>query len=83
MEPKTYAAHDMLRDGSPVWVRTIRPDDQLRLAQFHGRLSPESVYLRYFELKPVLSDRRTRRCSSWSRVRASRCTAPWTKGLFA
>ena len=57
MESKTYAAEDMLRDGSPVWVRTIRPDDQLRLAQFHGRLSPESVYLRYFELKPVLSNR--------------------------
>jgi GNAT superfamily N-acetyltransferase len=55
MEARTYAAADVLRDGTPVWVRAIRPDDKQRLAEFHGRLSPESVYLRYFEYKPVLS----------------------------
>jgi GNAT superfamily N-acetyltransferase len=57
MEARAYAAADVLRDGTPVWVRAIRPDDQERLSQFHGRLSPESVYLRYFEYKPVLSPR--------------------------
>lgn len=57
MDAQAYAAADVLRDGSPVWVRAIRPDDKQRLAQFHGRLSPESVYLRYFEYKPVLSPR--------------------------
>jgi len=57
MEAKAYAAEDVLRDGTPVRIRAIRPDDRQRLAQFHGRLSPESVYLRYFELKPVLSER--------------------------
>jgi GNAT superfamily N-acetyltransferase len=55
MNAQVYAAADVLRDGTPVWVRAIRPDDKQRLAQFHGRLSPESVYLRYFEYKPVLS----------------------------
>jgi GNAT superfamily N-acetyltransferase len=57
MDAQAYAAADVLRDGAPVWVRAIRPDDKQRLAQFHGRLSPESVYLRYFEYKPVLSPR--------------------------
>jgi GNAT superfamily N-acetyltransferase len=57
MDARNYAAEDLLRDGTPVWVRAIRPDDKQRLAQFHGRLSPESVYLRYFEYKPVLAPR--------------------------
>jgi RimJ/RimL family protein N-acetyltransferase len=57
MEPGTYQATDALRDGSPVLVRAIRPEDKDRLTAFHARLSPESVYLRYFEYKPVLSPR--------------------------
>lgn len=57
MEARHYAAADLLRDGAPVWIRAIQPDDRERLARFHGRLSPESVYLRYFEYKPVLSAR--------------------------
>ena len=48
---------DVLRDGAPVWIRAIQPHDRERLALFHGRLSPESIYLRYFEYKPVLSPR--------------------------
>lgn len=55
MDAGGYGARDALRDGNPVWVRAIRPDDKQRLAEFHARLSPESVYLRYFEFKPVLS----------------------------
>lgn len=57
MDAKAYAAQDVLRDGTAVWIRAIRPDDKRSLSQFHGRLSPESVYLRYFEFKPRLSDR--------------------------
>ena len=57
MEPREYTARDVLRDGAPVHVRAISPEDKDRLTAFHGRLSPESVYLRYFEYKPVLSQR--------------------------
>ena len=46
---------DSLRDGTAVHVRAIRPDDKPRLAQFHGRLSVESVYNRFFEFKRALS----------------------------
>jgi GNAT superfamily N-acetyltransferase len=57
MRAKFYTTQDVLRDGTPLWIRAIRPDDKERLTQFHGRLSPETVYFRYFELKPVLSER--------------------------
>jgi GNAT superfamily N-acetyltransferase len=37
-----------LRDGSPVDVRLIRPDDESRLSALAGRLSRETVYQRFF-----------------------------------
>ena len=36
-------------------VRPIRPDDSGRLARFHERQSPESIYFRYFSPRPRLS----------------------------
>ena len=47
----------MLADGGTVHVRPIRPDDAERLVAFHGRLSPESVYFRFFSPKPRLTDK--------------------------
>jgi GNAT superfamily N-acetyltransferase len=44
-----------LRDGEPVRVRPIRLADGEQLAGLHARLSPDSVYRRYFGLKPALS----------------------------
>jgi ribosomal protein S18 acetylase RimI-like enzyme len=57
MDAKTYRTQDVLREGGPVWIRAMRPDDKALLSQFHARLSTESVYLRYFEFKPLLSHR--------------------------
>jgi ribosomal protein S18 acetylase RimI-like enzyme len=57
MEVGNYAAGDRLRDGAPVQIRTIRPDDKTRLAEFHQRLSPESIYYRFFEYKRALTER--------------------------
>lgn len=54
-EGNHLVTQDMLRDGSSVLVRNISPADQARLAAFHQRLSVESVYLRFFEFKSVLS----------------------------
>ncbi|MEO6629373.1 MAG: GNAT family N-acetyltransferase, partial [Aquihabitans sp.] len=42
-------------DGATVHVRPIRPDDADRLVAFHGRLSPETVYRRFFLAHPILS----------------------------
>jgi RimJ/RimL family protein N-acetyltransferase len=57
MEIGNYTADDVLRDGAPVRIRTIRPDDKARLAEFHERLSPESIYYRFFEYKRALTER--------------------------
>jgi acyl-CoA synthetase (NDP forming)/RimJ/RimL family protein N-acetyltransferase len=47
----------VLADGGTVHVRPIRPDDASRLLAFHGRLSPESLYYRFFSPKPRLTDK--------------------------
>ncbi len=50
-----------IRDGRCVHVRPIRPDDAPRLVAFHSSLSPQSVYLRFFNFHPVLTAREVER----------------------
>jgi RimJ/RimL family protein N-acetyltransferase len=47
-----------LRDGGSVHLRPIRPDDAPRLQAFHGRLSRDSIFMRFFSPLPVLTDER-------------------------
>jgi acetyl coenzyme A synthetase (ADP forming)-like protein len=54
--PVHFEADVVLSDGGTVLVRPIRPDDAPALARLHERLSPQSVYLRYFSPHPHLSD---------------------------
>jgi acetyl coenzyme A synthetase (ADP forming)-like protein len=54
--PTQFDADVVLSDGGTVLIRPIRPDDQAALARFHERLSPESIYLRYFSPHPRLSE---------------------------
>ncbi len=49
-----------LRNGASVSVRAIRPDDMERLQQFHARLSPDTIVMRYFRAAPVLYNRDAR-----------------------
>lgn len=44
-----------LSDGERIVVRPIRPADGVPLAELHARLSPGSIYMRYFGFKPLLS----------------------------
>ena len=55
MKPGQLVARDVLRDGTAVTIRAIGPADQESLAAFHGRLSVESVYFRFFEFKRHLT----------------------------
>jgi len=50
-----------LRDGEPVLVRPIRLADGDQLAGLHARLSPDSIYWRYFGFKSALSPAEIRR----------------------
>lgn len=46
--PHQYTISATLADGTPVLVRPIRPEDEPMMVDFHGTLSDESVYYRYF-----------------------------------
>lgn len=46
--PAQYAGRWRLRDGTPVLIRPIRPDDEPLMVAFHQTLSEQSVYFRYF-----------------------------------
>ena len=48
--PAEYVRPWTLRDGAPVTIRPIRPEDEPLVVAFHRTLSEESVYLRYFHM---------------------------------
>jgi len=53
-----------LRDGSVVSIRPILPDDAPRLQEFHGRLSGDTAYQRFFSIVKRLPP-------DWARVLAT------------
>ena len=46
--PAQYVWGWKLKDGTPVTIRPIRPEDEPLMVKFHRTLSERSVYLRYF-----------------------------------
>jgi acetyltransferase len=46
--PSQYIHQWQLKDGTPVTIRPIRPEDEPLMVRFHTTLSERSVYLRYF-----------------------------------
>jgi GNAT superfamily N-acetyltransferase len=51
-----YLEHAVLRDGTKVVLRLVRPDDKAILRDGFNRWSPESRYARFFGPKASLSD---------------------------
>jgi len=53
--PEDYPAHEaadvVLRSGSTLRLRPIRPEDATPLSEFQGRLPADSVYFRFFGAK--------------------------------
>jgi acetyltransferase len=45
--PTEYMFRGELRDGSPIAIRPIRPEDEPAMVAFHGVLSDQSVRMRY------------------------------------
>ena len=48
--PRQYVWAEELRDGEPLTIRPIRPEDEPLMVKFHETLSSESVYMRYFHM---------------------------------
>ena len=64
--PSQYVIPWTMKDGTPVTIRPIRPEDEPLMAEFHQRLSERSVYMRYFHMvslgQRVAHERLTRIC---------------------
>ena len=50
--PSQWESDVVLTDGGTAHIRPIRPDDLEQLRALHGRLSPESIYYRFFSPIP-------------------------------
>jgi acetyltransferase len=46
--PRRYVGEWTASDGSTLTIRPIRPEDEPLMVKFHGTLSEETVYARYF-----------------------------------
>jgi acetyltransferase len=55
--PTEYVSRAELRDGSPITIRPIRPEDEPMMVAFHKTLSEQSVRMRY--LQGIKLDERT------------------------
>jgi acetyltransferase len=64
--PWKYSGQIVLKDGTILEIRPIRPEDEPEFVRFHETLSDQSVYLRYFSLMSLESrvrhERLTRMC---------------------
>jgi acetyltransferase len=47
--PIQYVKFWRMKDRTPLTLRPIRPEDEPLMVKFHGTLSEQSVYYRYFE----------------------------------
>jgi acetate---CoA ligase (ADP-forming) len=54
-QTRSYATDVLLRDGTSLVLRAIRPDDKALLADHFRRLGPESVRHRFFGVKKDLT----------------------------
>jgi RimJ/RimL family protein N-acetyltransferase len=57
MDPRTYTAGEILKDGTALTVRAIQRGDKSRLLEAFKDFDRESVYRRFFSPKKELSDR--------------------------
>lgn len=64
--PVQYVSPWTMKNGTPVTIRPIRPEDELMMVKFHETLSEQSVYYRYFQAfqlsQRIAHERLTRMC---------------------
>lgn len=56
-ETPNYTARECLRDGSPVEIRALRPDDEADMLAAIERTSAQSLQRRFFAMKRHFSER--------------------------
>src|SRR6516162_450204 len=55
-ETAGYSAVELTRDGRPVEIRALRPDDRAELLAAIGRTSTQSLFRRFFAAKRGFTD---------------------------
>jgi GNAT superfamily N-acetyltransferase len=59
MSPANYSVQEQLRDGRPVKIRALRPDDETGMLAAIDRTGTESLKRRFFVTKRQFSDKET------------------------
>lgn len=75
-----YAAVALLRDGGSITLRALRADDRARLTEHFDRMSPESVYFRFFRVARRLSDKELRAFTEMDFIRNAGLVATIGRG---
>jgi RimJ/RimL family protein N-acetyltransferase len=57
MRPATYSVRERLRDGRPIEIRALRPDDETGMLAAVDRTDPESLRRRFFAPKRGFSEK--------------------------
>jgi RimJ/RimL family protein N-acetyltransferase len=55
-DPRDYLAHDVLKDGTEIAIRAIRPEDRASVFEAFKGLDREAIYRRFFSPKKELTD---------------------------
>src|SRR5262249_20081116 len=58
--PAHYESDILLRNGSTLHLRAIRAEDATALMEFPKRISPRSIYFRFFSPLPELDEERAK-----------------------
>jgi acyl-CoA synthetase (NDP forming)/GNAT superfamily N-acetyltransferase len=69
------SVYALLTDGTTIEIRPARPDDLDAVRDMHQRLSPDSLYLRFFSMSPSAAE--------WEASRLCREPAPDHAALLA
>jgi acyl-CoA synthetase (NDP forming)/GNAT superfamily N-acetyltransferase len=69
------SVYALLTDGTTIEIRPARPDDLDAVRDMHERLSPDSLYLRFFSMSPTAAE--------WEAHRLCRESAPDHAALLA
>jgi GNAT superfamily N-acetyltransferase len=56
-EAATHTAHERLRDGSEIEIRSLRPEDEADMLAAVGRASEQSLQRRFFAVKRGFSEK--------------------------
>src|SRR6185295_4108315 len=56
-DDREFSQSGTLRDGTPVTIRAMRPDDRERLVAAFGKLDSETIYTRFFSPRREIPER--------------------------